>query len=165
MKIRSEEILRGLIKVFKINENRIEVYGKLMSMIHNPALQPYLKSQVDESAIIIKELNPLIDAAENAESPLHFEDAKINQSQFYFGMARASQNPRTVMVSCQFGDEYLMKTYKKMLELLEIKTLPYLRDILTRHLNNLQIAFTKVENTLLENIPILHQKTIDLPNM
>ena len=158
MKIRSEEILRGLINVFKINEYRIEVYHKLMSIIHNPELQPYFKAQADESATMIEKLNPLIVSVENAESPLHFEDAKMNQSQFYFGMARASQNPRTVMVSCQFGDEYLIKTYKKMLELLEIKTLPYLRDILTRHLNNLQATFTKIENTLLENIPTLRRK-------
>lgn len=158
MKIRSEEILQGLINVFKINEYRIEVYCKLMGMIQNPELQPYFKSQVDESATVIKELNTLIDSVENSESPLHFEDAKINESQFYFGMARASRNPRTVMVSCQFGDEYLMETYKKMLGLLEIKTLPYLRDILVRHLNNLQIAFTKIENTILENIPILRVK-------
>ncbi|MEY4538382.1 MAG: hypothetical protein RLZZ306_139 [Bacteroidota bacterium] len=158
MKIKSEEILKGLINVFKINKYRIEVYRKLINMIHNPELQPYFKSQIDESSAIIEELNPLMDSVENAESPLHFEDAKMNQSQFYFGMARASKNPRTVMVSCQFGDEYLVKTYKKMLEILEIKTLPYLREILTRHLNNLQIAFAQIENTLLENIPVLHKK-------
>lgn len=158
MKIKSEEILKGLISVFKINEYRIEVYRKLMSMIHNPELQPYFEAQVKESVSIIEELNPLMDSAENAESPLHFEDAKMNQSQFYFGMARASKNPRTVMVSCQFGDEYLMKTYKKMLEILEIKTLPYLRDVLTKHLDNLQAAFVRIENMLLENIPILRKK-------
>jgi apolipoprotein N-acyltransferase len=99
-----------------------------------------------------------MDSIENAESPLHFEDAKMNQSQFYFGMARASQNPRTVMVSCQFGDEYLVKTYKRILEVLEIKTLPYLREVLTRHLNNIQTAFERIENMLLENIPVLRRK-------
>ena len=155
MKIKSEEILRGLISVFKINQYRIEVYRKLMNMIHNPELKPYFEAQVEESVTIIEELNPLIDSIENAESPLHFEDAKMNQSQFYFGMARASNNPRTVMVSCQFGDEYLVKTYKKMLGIFEIKTLPYLREVLTRHLNNLQAAFAKIENTLLENIPFV----------
>jgi hypothetical protein len=110
MKIKSEEILKGLISVFKINEHRIEVYRKLTSMIHNPELQPYFEAQVKESVKIIEDLNPLMDSVENAESPLHFEDIKMNQSQFYFGMARASKNPRTVMVSCQFGDEYLIKT-------------------------------------------------------
>jgi hypothetical protein len=158
MKIKSEEILKGLISVFKINEYRIEVYRKLMNMIHNPELQPYFKEQIEESATVIEELNPLMDSVENAESPLHFEDAKMNQSQFYFGMARASKNPRTVMVSCQFGDEYLVKTYKRILEILEIKTLPYLREVLTRHLNNIQTAFARIENTLLENIPILRKK-------
>ena len=157
MKIKSEEILKGLINVFKINKYRIEVYRKLTNIIHNPELQPYFESQIDESKTIIEELNPLMDSIENAESPLHFEDAKMNQSQFYFGMARASKNPRTVMVSCQFGDEYLVKTYKKMLEILEIRTLPYLREILTRHLHNLQISFARIENTLLENIPALHR--------
>jgi hypothetical protein len=158
MKIKSEEILKGLISVFKINEYRIEVYRKLMNMIHNPELQPYFEAQVKESITIIEELNPLMDSIENAESPLHFEDAKMNQSQFYFGMARASQNPRTVMVSCQFGDEYLVKTYKRILEVLEIKTLPYLREVLTRHLNNIQTAFERIENMLLENIPVLRRK-------
>ena len=152
MKIKSEEILKGLISVFKINEYRIEVYRKLINMVHNPELQPYFKSQVDESEAIIKELNPLMDLLENAESPLHFEDAKMNQSQFYFGMARASKNPRTVMVSCQFGDEYLVKMYKRMLEVLEIKTLPYLREILMKHLKNLQTSFEKIGSTILENI-------------
>jgi hypothetical protein len=158
MKIKSEEILKGLISIFKINEYRIEVYRKLMNMIHNPELQPYFEAQVKESVTIIEELNPLMDSIENAESPLHFEDAKMNQSQFYFGMARASQNPRTVMVSCQFGDEYLVKTYKRILEVLEIKTLPYLREVLTRHLNNIQTAFERIENMLLENIPVLRRK-------
>jgi hypothetical protein len=158
MKIKSEEILKGLISVFKINEYRIEVYRKLMNMIHNPELQPYFEAQVKESVTIIEELNPLMDSIENAESPLHFEDAKMNQSQFYFGMARASQNPRTVMVSCQFGDEYLVKTYKRILQVLEIKTLPYLREVLTRHLNNIQTAFERIENMLLENIPVLRRK-------
>ena len=127
-------------------------------MIHNPELQPYFKAQVEESVTVIEELNPLMDSIENAESPLHFEDIKMNQSQFYFGMARASKNPRTVMVSCQFGDEYLVKIYKRMLEILEIKTLPYLKDVLTRHLHNLQMAFAKIENTLLDNIPIVHKE-------
>ena len=144
MKIKSEEILKGLISIFKINEYRIEVYRKLINMIHNPELQPYFKAQVEESVTVIEELNPLMDSIENAESPLHFEDVKMNQSQFYFGMARASKNPRTVMVSCQFGDEYLVKIYKRMLEILEIKTLPYLKDVLTRHLHNLQMAFAGV---------------------
>lgn len=157
MKIESEEILKGLISVFKINEYRVEVYRKLTNMIHNPDLQPYFESQIKESVSIIKELNPLMDAVENAESPLHFEDVKMNQSQFYFGMARASKNPRTVLVSCQFADEYLIKTYKRMLGILEIKTLPYLREILTRHLDNIRNAFAKIENTLLENIPMLHR--------
>lgn len=152
MKIKSEEILKGLISVFKINEYRIEVYRKLINMVHNPELQPYFKSQVDESEAIIKELNPLMDLLENAESPLHFEDAKMNQSQFYFGMARASKNPRTVMVSCQLGDEYLVKMYRRMLEVLEIKTLPYLREILMKHLKNLQTSFEKIGSTILENI-------------
>ncbi len=155
MKIKSEEILKGLISIFKINEYRIEVYRKLINMVHSPELQPYFKSQVDESETIIKELNPLMGLLENAESPLHFEDAKMNQSQFYFGMARASKNPRTVMVSCQFGDEYLVKIYKRMLEVLEIKTLPYLREILMKHLKNLQTSFEKIESTILENIPNL----------
>lgn len=158
MKIKSEEILKGLISIFKINEYRIEVYHKLINMIHNPELQPYFKAQVEESVTVIEELNPLMDSIENAESPLHFEDVKMNQSQFYFGMARASKNPRTVMVSCQFGDEYLVKIYKRMLEILEIKTLPYLKDVLTRHLHNLQMAFAKIENTLLDNIPIVHKE-------
>lgn len=158
MKIKSEEILKGLISIFKINEYRIEVYRKLINMIHNPELQPYFKAQVEESVTVIEELNPLMDSIENAESPLHFEDVKMNQSQFYFGMARASKNPRTVMVSCQFGDEYLVKIYKRMLEILEIKTLPYLKDVLTRHLHNLQMAFAKIENTLLDNIPIVHKE-------
>jgi hypothetical protein len=160
MKIKNEEILRGLISVFKINEYRVEVYRKLKNMIHNPELQPYFESQINESVEIIEELNPLMDSVENAESPLHFEDVKMNQSQFYFGMARASKNPRTAMVSCQFGDEYLVKTYKKMLAVLEIKTLPYLREVLIRHLNNLQTSFAKIENTLLENIPILGKYTV-----
>ncbi len=160
MKIKSEEILKGLISVFKINVYRIEVYRKLISMIHNPELQPYFQAQVEESVTIIEELNPLMDSVENAESPLHFEDVKMNQSQFYFGMARASKNPRTVMVSCQFGDEYLVKTYKKMLGIFEIKTLPYLRDVLTKHLNNLQTAFAKIENTLLDNIPFLNKYSV-----
>ena len=103
-------------------------------------------------------MKPLIDSTENSESPLHFEDVRMNQSQFYFGVARASKNPRTVMVSCQFGDEYLIKTYITMLEILEIKTLPYLREMLTRHLNKLKIAFAKIENTTLENIPVLSKK-------
>ena len=158
MKIKSEEILRGLISIFKINEHRIEVYRKLINMIHNPELQPYFKAQIEESATIIEALNPMMNSVENAESPLHFEDTKMNQSQFYFGMARASKNPRTVMVSCQFGDEYLVKTYKKMLEILEIKSLPRLREILIKHLNNLQTAFASIENTLLENIPIVRKK-------
>lgn len=158
MKIKNEEILKGLISVFKINEHRVEVYRKLKSMIYNSELQHYFESQINESLIIIEQLKPLIDSTENSESPLHFEDVRMNQSQFYFGVARASKNPRTVMVSCQFGDEYLIKTYITMLEILEIKTLPYLREMLTRHLNKLKIAFAKIENTTLENIPVLSKK-------
>lgn len=45
-----------------------------------------------------------------------------------------------------------------MLEIFEIRTLPYLRDVLTKHLNNLQSAFARIENTMLENIPVLQKK-------
>jgi len=158
MKIKNEEILRGLISVFKINEHRIEVYRKLKNMIYNSESQHYFESQINESLIIIEQLKPLIDSTENSESPLHFEDVRMNQSQFYFGVARASKNPRTVMVSCQFGDEYLIKTYIIMLEILEIKTLPYLREVLTRHLDKLKIAFAKIENTTLENLSVRSKK-------
>lgn len=158
MKIKNEEILKGLISVFKINEHRIEVYRKLKNMIYNSESQHYFESQINESLIIIEQLKPLIDSTENSESPLHFEDLRMNQSQFYFGVARASKNPRTVMVSCQFGDEYLIKTYIIILEILEIKTLPYLREVLTRHLDKLRIAFAKIENTTLENISVRSKK-------
>jgi ferritin-like metal-binding protein YciE len=139
MKIQSEETLRSLINIFKINGYRVEVYKKLVNTIYNPELKRSFQNQVDESASIVEKLNHILDESlENSESPVLFEDAKIDQSQFYFGMAKASKNVRTILVSCQFGDEFLMKSYQKVLAIFEMEALNSLKDSLTDHLLSLK---------------------------
>jgi ferritin-like metal-binding protein YciE len=139
MKIKSEETLRSLINIFKINGYRMEVYKKLVNTIYHPELKRSFQNQVDESACIIEKLNTILDESlENSESPVLYEDARIDQSQFYFGMAKASKNIRTILVSCQFGDEFLMKTYQKMLTIFEIEALISLKETLGEHLSSLK---------------------------
>ena len=159
MKIINEEILKGLLNIFKINSQRIEVYGKLSETIYTPELQQHFKTQADESTLLLNELNSILyQSFENSEIPILYEDSTIDQSVFYFGMARASNNPRTVMVSCQFGDEFLMKAYQKILEFLEVKYMPSLNDILTKHLKSIKHQKVNIENLLLSNLTMKYFK-------
>ena len=152
MKIINEEILKGLLNIFKINSQRIEVYGKLSETIYTPELQQHFKTQADESTLLLNELNSILyQSFENSESPILYEDST-------FGMARASNNPRTVMVSCQFGDEFLMKAYQKILEFLEVKYMPSLNDILTKHLKSIKHQKVNIENLLLSNLTMKYFK-------
>lgn len=139
MKIISEEVLRNLINIFKINGYRVEVYRKLIDEGYSPELHRSFQAQVDESTSVLKSLNPILDSSlEFCESPVLYEDVSIDQSQFYFGMARASSNVPTVMISCRFGDEFLMKTYQNMLNFIDINAMLPLRETLIQHLSSLK---------------------------
>lgn len=156
MKISSEEVLRGLINIFNINGYRIEVYQKLQNQIYNPAMQKYFQKQVDESTIILKELNPILNLSlEESENPAVFEDAKLDQSQFYFALAFASNNPRTVMVSCQFGNEFLIKTYQKMLNFLDTKAFDFLWLMVSKHLESIKDTYMDYEHEVVNGLPIM----------
>ena len=155
MKITSEEVLRGLINIFNINGYRVEVYQKLQSQIYNSELQQYFQKQVDESSVILKELNPILNSSlEESENPVVFEDAKIDQSQFYFGLACASNNPRTVMVSCQFGNEFLIKAYQRILNFLDNKTLDFLWVLVSKHLESIKNTYMDFERKILDGMPV-----------
>lgn len=153
MKITSEEVLRGLINIFNINGCRVEVYQKLQNQIFNPTLQQYFQNQVDESTIILKELNQILNSSlEEFENPVVFEDAKLDQSQFYFGIACASNNPRTVMVSCQFGNEFLIKAYQKILNFLDTKALDFLWVIVSKHLESIKNTYMDYEHEVVNGM-------------
>ena len=156
MKITSEEVLRGLINIFNINGYRVEVYQKLQNQIYNPELQQYFKKQVDESSIILKELNPILNSSlEESENPVVFEDAKLDQSQFYFGLACASKNPRTVMVSCQFGNEFLIKAYQKILKFLDNSTLDFLWVMVSKHLESIKNTYMDFEHKVIDELRLV----------
>ena len=156
MKITSEEVLRGLINIFNINGYRVEVYQKLQNQIYNPELQQYFKKQVDESSIILKELNPILNSSlEESENPVVFEDAKLDQSQFYFGLACASNNPRTVMVSCQFGNEFLIKAYQKILKFLDNSTLDFLWVMVSKHLESIKNTYMDFEHKVIDELRLV----------
>jgi hypothetical protein len=156
MKIKSEEVLRGLINIFNINGYRVEVYQKLKSQIYNPELQKYFQKQVDESSIILKELNPILNSSiKESENPVVFEDAKLDQSQFYFGLACASSNPRTVMVSCQFGNEFLIKAYQKILKFLDTNALDSLWVMVSKHLESIKNTYMDFEHDIINEMPTM----------
>ena len=155
MKITSEEVLRGLINIFNINGYRVEVYEKLKNQIYNPELQQYFQKQVDESSTILKELNPILNSSlEESENPVVFEDAKLDQSQFYFGLACASSNPRTIMVSCQFGNEFLIKAYQKILKFLDTNALNSLWVMVSKHLESIKNTYMDFEHDVINQMPI-----------
>jgi hypothetical protein len=154
MKITSEEVLRGLINIFNINGYRVEVYQKLKNQIYNPELQQYFQKQVDESSIILKELNPILNSSiKESENPVVFEDAKLDQSQFYFGLACASSNPRTVMVSCQFGNEFLIKAYQRILKFLDTNALDSLWVMVSKHLESIKNTYMDFEHDIINEMP------------
>ncbi len=155
MKITSEEVLRGLINIFNINGYRVEVYQKLQNQIYNPELQKYFQKQVDESSVILKELDPILNSSlQESENPVVFEDAKLDQSQFYFGLACASNNPRTVMVSCQFGNEFLIKAYQKILNFLDTNALDFLWVIVSKHLESIKNTYMDFEHKVIDNMSV-----------
>jgi hypothetical protein len=154
MKITSEEVLRGLINIFNINGYRVEVYQKLQNQIYNPELQKYFQKQVDESSVILKELNPILNSSiEESKNPVVFEDAKLDQSQFYFGLACASSNPRTVMVSCQFGNEFLIKAYQRILKFLDTNALDSLWVMVSKHLESIKNTYMDFEHDIINEMP------------
>ncbi len=147
MKITSEEVLSGLINIFKINGYRVEIYQKLKNEIYDPTLQQYFQTQVDESSIILKELNPILNSTlEESGNPIVFEDAKIDQSQFYFSLACATNNPRTIMVSCQFGNELLIQVYQKILKFLDTHDLDSLWVMVSKHLESIKNTYMDFEH-------------------
>jgi hypothetical protein len=153
MKITSEEALRGLINIFNINGSRVELYSKLKSQIYSPALQQYFQKQVDESNMILEELNPIIDSSlEASENPVAFEDAILHQSQFYFGLACASNNPRTVLVSCQFGNEMLIKAYQKILIFLDNNAMNSIWVMVSKHLESIKNTYMDYEKNAMNEM-------------
>jgi exonuclease III len=155
MQIHSDEVLRGLINIFNINGYRVEVYQKLKQQIFNPELQHYFQKQVDESSIIIKELNPILKSCmKESQNPAAFEDVRLDQSQFYFGMACASRNPRTVMVSCQFGNEFLMKAYQQILNFLDTNALDSLWKLVSKHLESIRNSYMDFEHSIINEVAV-----------
>lgn len=153
MKINSEEILNDLISVFKINEYRLEGYRKIIKSAYSPKHLRYFQRKIDEGEMMIQELNPILHASmENERAADTYDDGRIDRSQFFFGIAKASDNPMTVIVSCQFGDELLVKIYQRILSFMEHKMYSSmaLKSVLSRHILHIEETAEDIKGIILE---------------
>ena len=146
METYSEEIFKGLVKLSEINVARMEGYKNAISKTNNSKMREMLNARVKETLYLNNQLNRVI-----AESKIDSEtteedqnDKKILRSNFYFTIAKASNNPRTVILSCQLGDQCAVTAYKDILISKTIKLLPFLRNILVKQLHNLEKSLVTI---------------------
>lgn len=140
METYSEEIFNSLLKLSEINLFRVEGYKNAISKICKGDMRKELSARVKETVNLSNQLNRVISDSkidtENAE-----EDKigkKILRPNFYFMIAKCSNNARTAILSCQLGDQCAVTVYKELLITKTVKLLPLLRNILVKQLKNLE---------------------------
>jgi ferritin-like metal-binding protein YciE len=152
MQNNSDEILKELVSIFKINLERANVYKKLLGMKTNNKLNNHFQEQLNDSNQIVEELDLIINSAvDDDEKKVLFDDFRLNQSQFYFGMAQNSNNLRTIIVSCKLGDEYLKNIYQSSIQFFDFKPFPKLNKFLTKHIESTQSMIQILESIFINN--------------
>ncbi len=138
METQADEAVKGLTKLSEINIARMEGYGNAISNIYKDDMKTYFVGKIKETSDLTKKLNRFIGKSNLEENEAKNENKTIQRSNFYFTMAKSSKNPRTVVLSCQLGDECAVTAYKDILKSKTVNLLPYLRDILMKQLSNLE---------------------------
>lgn len=152
MQNNSNQILKELVSLFKINLERASVYKKLLGMFANKDLNGYFQEQFNDSNQIVEELDLIINSVVDVEEKKAlFDDLTLNQSQFYFGMAQNSNNLRTVIISCKFGDEYLKSIYVTTMQFFDFRYFPKLNKFLNKHIENTQSLIQIIESAFITN--------------
>jgi hypothetical protein len=132
----TEEAVKSLAKLSEINTARMEGYGNAISKVCKGDMKTYFGEKVKETLDLTNQINRFIGQSNTGVNEV--ENKKIQRSNFYFTIAKASDNPRTVILSCQLGDECAVTAYKDILLSKTVKLLPYLREILQKQLSNLE---------------------------
>jgi hypothetical protein len=143
----TEEEVKSLTKLSEINTARIEGYENAISKVCKGGMKTFFGEKVKETLDLTQQINQFIGDFEIDE----FENHKIQRSNFYFTIAKASDNPRTVILSCQLGDECAVTAYKDILLSKTVKLLPYLREILQKQLSNLEECLTATHQILFDS--------------
>ncbi len=135
----SDEALRSLIQLREINAVRVKGYQKAVDMIKNGNSKKYFQIKIDETIDLTECINRSIEGVNFGQSkPNKVEAERPHQSQFYFTMAAATTNPRTVALSCQLGDKFAEKAYESALSALQFLTLPELLSALGKQVASLR---------------------------
>ncbi|MBA4850130.1 hypothetical protein [Emticicia sp. BO119] len=138
----NEDAIRSLKQLCEINEVRVKGYQKAVDMIKNTNSKKYFQVRINET-------NNLTDCINRSIEGVSFEKIKqnkiertqIHQSQFYFTMAAASTNPRTVALSCQLGDKFAEKAYASALNIIQLLSFPELLKVLGKQVSSLRKSF------------------------
>jgi hypothetical protein len=140
METYSEEVFNSLLKLSEINMARMEGYKNAVSKIYDDDVRKNLDARIEETLDLTNQLNRVIadlkiDTENTGEYPI---DKKILRPNFYFTIAKASNNPRTVILSCQLGDQCAVAAFTEVLMTKSVKLLPFLQNILVKQLENFE---------------------------
>lgn len=150
MENQTEEAVKSLSKLSEINTARIEGYENAILKACKGKMKKYFKAKVKETFDLTSQINHFIFESSSDNNETDKGDEKIQRSNFYFSIAKSSDNPRTVILSCQLGDECAVKAYKDLLKSKTIKLLPYLREVLLKQLSNLEESLLATRQILFD---------------
>jgi hypothetical protein len=140
METYSEEIFNSLLKLSEINVARVEGYKNAISKICKGDMRKELSARVKETMDLSNQLNSVISDSKSDSETTKVDQIgkKILRPNFYFMIAKGSNNPRTAILSCQLGDQCAVTAYKELLITKTVKLLPFVRKILVKQLKNLE---------------------------
>ena len=152
MENQTEEAVKSLLKLSEINTARMEGYENAISTACKSDMKKFFGEKVKETLDLTNQLNRFIcESTKNSDgNEINKESEKILRSNFYFSIAKSSNNPRTVILSCQLGDECAVTAYKDILKSKTLKLLPYLREVLLKQLSNLEESLLATRKILFD---------------
>lgn len=158
METYSVEIFSSLLKLSEINGARVEGYKNAISKISESEVRKELSARIIETMQLSNQLNSVIfdskiDAESNKEDQI---GKKILRPNFYFMIAKASNNPRTAVLSCQLGDQCAVTAYQEVLISKTIKLLPFLKNILVKQLKNIEESLARTRLIMFDSSFVLN---------
>ena len=152
MKNCTNEEVNCLIKLIEINANRVKGHESAIAKTRESELRKHLIDEFREMSELTTQLNLIIneftEKLNDEKNSNHNE--KISCINFYFTVAKASSNPRTVILSCYLGDKCALTAYLNFLKSERTQLSPYLREILSNQLVNIEESLQTTNQILVE---------------
>ncbi|MFU1855771.1 ferritin-like domain-containing protein [Sphingobacterium sp. NGMCC 1.201703] len=124
--------------IIKINNDRIEGYNKAIELAHNHGLHELeadFRKYIEQSESFITELTPYVKLEGEEPTDSTMLSGKLFRTWMGIKVTIAGNDKKSLLESCEKGEDAFKATYKKILEDDDDTLSPSVKNVLTIQLN------------------------------